>query len=118
MYKCKKLCLKIDGLVIYTAMQGHPVIMLIHDISSELLENGERTAYLLAMNGDFGDGASAQLIPIGFKDQWCFGPPSASSLKQMLSVLLNAHDECPVRARRKNSKLVDLFMVLGLLPSF
>lgn len=76
MYKCKKLCLKIDGLVIFTAMQGHPVSMLIHDISFSLLETGGRTAYLSAMNGDFGDGASAQSVPIGFKTHWYLSPPA------------------------------------------
>lgn len=76
MYKCEKLCLKIDGLVIFTAMQGHPVSMLIHDISFSLLETEERTAYLSATNGDSGDGASAQSIPIGFKTYWCLSPPA------------------------------------------
>lgn len=73
MCKCTKLGLKIDGLVIFTALQGCPVSTLIHDISFVLLETLGRTISLSAMN--FGDGASAQSIPIGFKIQCCLCPP-------------------------------------------
>lgn len=73
MCKCKKLCLKIDGLVIFTAMQGHPVSMLIHDISFALLETGKNS---VSFSNEWVscDGASAQSIPIGFKTHWCLSP--------------------------------------------
>lgn len=86
MYKCKKLCLKIDGLVIFTVMQGHPVSTLIHDISFALLETGGRTAYLSTVSRDSGVGASAQLVPIGFKTHWCLSPPSGQCLPHSKNV--------------------------------
>lgn len=62
-------------MVIFTAMRGNPISMLIHDISFARLENGRKTVCLSEMNGDSGEGDSAQSIPIGFKTHWCLSPP-------------------------------------------
>lgn len=51
MHKCKKLFLRIDGLVIFTVMQDHPFSMLIRDISFALFEKEGRTTYISAMSG-------------------------------------------------------------------
>lgn len=62
-------------MVIFTAMWGNPVSSLIHYISFTLLETGGKPACLSEMNGDSDDGASAPLIPTGFKTHWCLNPP-------------------------------------------